>query len=100
VIRQVVVTKTESTPQVGPDEMAFETQTSRKDKKSSKRKSSANSDSEDSLEDIKVPVYLGVTLHEDSKMNVKLREVLQNHLKLLLQDYNSAAVLETVESIS
>ena len=82
--------------------MDFETQTTRKGKKkaSKKQQKGGESDSEESLEETKVPIYLGINLHDDAKMNVKLREILQNHLKLLIQEFNSTAVEETIESIS
>jgi len=80
----------------GPDELGFETQISRKDKK----KSRANdSDSEDEEQE-KVPLYLGISLHSDTKLMVKLRELLTSNIKLLMDnDHPSQVIIDTIKSI-
>jgi hypothetical protein len=63
--------------------LGFETLKTRKDKKAADRK---NSDSYESEEDTKVPLYLGITLHHDEKLMVKLRDMIPNTMKKLLEN--------------
>lgn len=70
--------------------MAFETQTSRKDKKTKKGEESESSSFED--EEEKVPLYLAITLHEDKKMTAKIREMLPPHFEMLKEEFNSQVI--------
>ncbi len=60
--------------------MEFETQVSRKDKKARKEDSDSSSFEE---EELQIPMYLGISLHEDKKMTTKMREMMPPHLDLL-----------------
>ncbi len=62
--------------------MEFETQVSRKDKKARKEDSDSSSFEE---EELQIPMYLGISLHEDKKMTAKMKEMLPPHLDLLLE---------------
>jgi hypothetical protein len=68
----------------GPEDDDFTTQKSRKDKKAQKRN---DSDSDEEL-DTKPPLYLGISLHEDSKLMVKLRDMIPSNLKRLLEQFD------------
>jgi len=62
--------------------LEFETQVSRKDKKARKEDSDSSSFEE---EELQIPMYLGISLHEDKKMTAKMKEMLPPHLDLLLE---------------
>lgn len=78
--------------------MEFETQTTRKEKKTKKGEESESSSFED--EEEKLPLYLGITLHEDKKMTAKIREMLPPHLEMLKEEFKSQMIEQTVESIN
>lgn len=89
---------TTTTPGATPSgDLEFETQTSRKDKKS-KKEDPDNSSYED--EEEKIPLYLGITLHEDRKVTSKLREMIPTHLEMLKEEFGSQVIEQTVDSIS
>ncbi len=78
--------------------MGFETQTTRKEKMTKKGQESESSSFED--EDEKLPLYLGISLHEDKKMTAKLREFLPPHFEMLKEEYQSQVIDQTVDSIN
>ena len=72
----------------GPPEEGFETTTKRGGK--GKRK-----DSDSDLEDheVDVPLYLGLSLHGEDKLNTKLREMILAQVEKLVE-FNQSSMLE------
>ena len=99
VVKQRQVTQKAQTAG-GPDELGFETTLkTRKDKKVN-RKSQQDNESDESEDYSKVPLYLGITLHYDAKLMVKMREMIPDTLKKLLENDYGQVILDTVQSIN
>ncbi len=82
----------------GPTEGEFETLTTRKDKKKKGGEDSDDSSYED--EEEKLPLYLGITLHEDKKLASKMKEMLPPHFEMLKDQFSSSVMEQTVDSIN
>jgi hypothetical protein len=48
----------------------------------------------------KLPLYLGISLHEDKKLHAKMREMLPPHLELLKEQFSSSVMEQTVDAIN
>ena len=59
-----------------------------------------NNESDESEEDGKVPLYLGITLHHDAKLMMKMRDMIPDTLKKLLENDYGQVILDTVQSIN
>ena len=73
--------------------------TTRKDKKIN-RKTQQDNESDESEDFTKVPLYLGITLHHDAKLMIKMRDMIPDALKKLLENDYGQVILDTVQSIN
>ena len=56
-----------------------------------------NQDSSDEYdEEVKVPLYLGITLHQDAKLMIKMRDMIPNAIKKLLDNGYGQVIQDTV----
>lgn len=69
--------------------------TTRKDKKIN-RKTQQDNESDESEDFTKVPLYLGITLHHDAKLMIKMRDMIPDALKKLLENDYGQVILDTV----
>ena len=82
----------------GPDDLGFETLKTRKDKKGNRK--NQDNESDESEDYSKVPLYLGITLHHDAKLMMKMRDMIPGTLKKLLENDYGQVILDTVQSIN
>lgn len=87
---------TATTISSGPNDDEFTTHKTRKDKKAQKKQD--DSESDEGL-NTKPPLYLGISLHEDAKLMVKLRDMIPTYLRKLIDHFDGQVLKETVNSI-
>lgn len=73
----------------------FETKVTRKEKLSKKPVDEDSSEGEEK----RIPLYLGITLHEDKTLNMKMKQLLTKEIAALLTLFSTSQSRQMVENL-